>query len=235
MQHYGILAHATHLSGDRGENFRLYGGGGVPRMALLHTFSPGKLLFATTRCPAQRRACGELLARLGHALRTFDHAGSRHESAWDITQVPRLAEVIPRVPDLGSVDFLRAFVDLFTARVVPRLRRMRCQFVHGDFTARNIVVESRKTSNVVGIIGFGSAVHTALVADVAAGACGQLTVPEKAHEAVHEFVEAYLQGRALVERGVGPAQLADRRADCAGDGTGRVAAGVPAPRGTISR
>ena len=254
-KHYGILAHATRLSGERGENFRLYGGGGtghvfkvlpagespttadllaavlvhlervapelpvprivrskdgqtqlrindaggVPCMVLLHTFSPGKLLLATTHCSAQRRACGELLARLGRALRTFDHAGSRREVAWDIAQVPRLAEVIPMVPNLPSVDFLRAFVELFTARIAPRLTRLRCQFVHGDFTARNIVVESRKASNVVGIIGFGAAVHTALVADVAAGATGQLAAPETAHEAVGEFVEAYSRVEPLLK------------------------------------
>ena len=252
-KHYSIVAHATHLSGDRGENFRLYGGGGtghvfkvlpagefpttadllaavlmhlervapelpvprvvrsrdgqsqlrindaggVPRMVLLHTFSPGKLLLATTRCSDQRHACGELLARLGHALRTFDHAGSRREVAWDIAQVPRLAEVIPMITDLPSVDFFRSFVDLFTARIAPRLARLRYQFVHGDFTARNIVVESRKASNVVGIIGFGAAVHTALVADVAAGAVGQLSAPENADEAVHEFVEGYCRVEPL--------------------------------------
>jgi hydroxylysine kinase len=254
-KHYGILAHAAPLSGVRGENFRLYGGGGtghvlkvlpagespatadllpavlvhlervapelpvprivrsrdgqaqlkindaggVPRMVLLHTFSPGKLLVATTRSSAQRRACGELLARLGHALRTFDHAGSRREVAWDIAQMPRLAEVIPMVPELPSVDFLRAFVDLFTARIAPRLTRLRNQFIHSDFTARNIVVESRKASNVVGIIGFGAAVHTALVADVAAGAIGQLAAPENAQEEVREFVEAYCRVEPLLK------------------------------------
>jgi hydroxylysine kinase len=254
-KHYGIVAHAARLSGERGENFRLFGSGttghvfkvlpagepsttaellaavlihleriapelpvhrivrstdgqpqlrindagGVPRMVLLHTFSPGKLLLATTRCSAQRRACGELLARLGHALRTFDHAGSRREVAWDIAQVPRLAEVIRWVPDLPSVDFLRDFVELFTARIAPRLTRLRCQFVHSDFNARNIVVESRKASNVVGIIGFGAGVHTALVADVAAGAMGQLAAPETAHEAVREFVEAYCSVEPLLK------------------------------------
>lgn len=252
-KHYGIPAHAVRLSGDRDENFRIYGGcgtghvfkvlpagesptsadllpavlihleriapdlpvprivrssdgqallrvsdaRGVPRMALLHTFLPGKLLPATRRCSTQRRACGELLARLGRALLTFDHAGSRREVAWDIAQVPRLAEVIPLVPDLPSVAFLRAFVDHFTARIVPRLTRLRHQFIHGDFTARNIVVESRKASNVVGIIGFGATVHTALVADVAAGVIGQLAAPENAHETVREFVEAYCRVEPL--------------------------------------
>ncbi len=254
-KHYGILTHAARLSGERGENFRLFGGGGtghvfkvrpasespttadllpavlvhlervapelpvprivrsrdgqaqpriddaggVPRRVLLHTFSPGKLLLATTRCSTQRRACGELLARLGQALRTFDHAGARREVAWDIAQLPRLAEVIPMIPELPSVDFLRAFVDLFAARIARRLAKLRCQFVHGDFTARNIVVESRKASNVVGIIGFGAAVHTALVADVAAGAVGQLATPETAHEAVREFVEAYCRVEPLLK------------------------------------
>jgi len=248
-KHYGFQAHALHLSGDRDENFRIYGKdavghvfkvlspresvatadllptvllhlervapelpvprivrtleghtlvkfidlSGTPRIASLCTFLPGKLLLSTTHCSAQRRACGELLARLAGALRTFDHQGSRREVAWDIAQIPKLAHLMAKVPDLPSVRFLREFVARFTMEIAPRLGKLRHQFVHNDFSVRNIIVDPHEESRVVGIIDFGDAVHTALICDVAVGATGQLAIPETANEAVHDFVEAYCQ------------------------------------------
>jgi len=166
---------------------------GARRRASLCTFLPGKLLMSATRRPAQRRSCGELLARLGGALRTFEHAASRREIAWDMAGVPELASVIPRIPDLPSVAFLQDFVSRFGAWIAPRLGRLRHQFVHNDFNARNILVDPQDEARVVGIIDFGDAIHTALAADVAVGVTGQLATPETADEAMREFVAAYCE------------------------------------------
>ena len=171
--------------------------GGALRTATLCTYLPGKLLMSTTRSRGQRRACGELLARLGGALRTFDHVAARREVAWDIAQVPKPAQVIPRTPGLPNRDFLQSFVNRFTVEIAPRLARLRHQFVHNDFNARNILVDPNDESRVVGIIDFGDAVHTALVADVAVGVTGQLATPESAQDAIREFVEAYCEVEPL--------------------------------------
>jgi Ser/Thr protein kinase RdoA (MazF antagonist) len=164
---------------------------GAARTATLCTFLPGKLLISSARCRAQRQRCGELLARVARALRTFEHAASRREVAWDIAQVPKLASLIPRVHDLPSLPFLREYVARFTVEIAPRLAQVRHQFVHNDFNARNIIVDPDDEARVAGIIDFGDAVHTALVADVAVGATGQLATPETAHEAIREFAAAY--------------------------------------------
>jgi Ser/Thr protein kinase RdoA (MazF antagonist) len=170
---------------------------GAPRTASLCTYLPGKTLMSATRHPAQRRACGQLLARLGSALRTFDHPGSRREVVWDIAQVPKLAGVIPRIPELPSVPFLQDFVTRFAVEITPRLARLRHQFVHNDFNARNIIVDPADEARVVGIIDFGDAVHTALVADVAVGVTGQLATAETADEAIRDFVTAYCEVEPL--------------------------------------
>jgi len=170
---------------------------GATRIATLCTYLPGKLLMSTTRSRSQRRACGELLARLGRALRTFDHVAARREVAWDIAQVPKLARVIPQVPGLPQRDFLQNFVARFTIESAPRLARLRHQFVHNDFNARNILVDPDDESRVVGIIDFGDAVHTALIADVAVGVTGQLATPETAQDAIREFVDAYCEVEPL--------------------------------------
>jgi len=176
---------------------------GAVRIATLCTYLPGKLLMSTTRCSGQRRACGKLLAQLAGALRTFDHAAARREVAWDVAQVPKLARVIPHVPGLPSPDFLLDFVRRFTIEIAPRLARQRHQFVHNDFNARNILVDPDDESRVVGIIDFGDAVHTALVADVAVGVTGQLATPETAQDAIREFVAAYCEVEPLREEELG--------------------------------
>lgn len=173
-------------------------GGGI-RIATLCTYLPGKLLMSTTRSRSQQRACGQLLARLGGALRTFDHVAARREVVWDIAQVPKLATVIPRVPGLPQREFLQHFVDRFAVEISPRLARLRHQFVHNDFNARNILVDPDDESRVVGIIDFGDAVHTALVADVAVGVTGQLATPETAQDAIREFVDAYCEVEPLLQ------------------------------------
>jgi len=166
---------------------------GALRVATLCTFLPGKLLMAATRSAAQRRACGTLLARLASALRTFDHRASRREVVWDVAHVPKLAGLIPKVPELPNLAFLSDFVARFTAEIAPRLAKVRHQFVHNDFNARNILVDPDDESHVVGIIDFGDAVYTALVADVAVGVTGQLSTPETADDALREFVAAYCE------------------------------------------
>lgn len=246
-EHYGILAQAERLTGDRDENFRIRvedgagyvlkvpsatestttagllpavlmhlervardlpvprivrnrdGGAqirfsdsnGEPRIASLCTFLPGKLLMSATRHPAQRQSCGKLLARLGRALRPFEHAASRREIAWDMAGVPKLASVIPQIPELPRARFLTEFVAQFRAWIAPRLARLPHQFVHNDFNARNILVDSQDETRVVGVIDFGDAIRTALAADVAVGVTGQLASPETADEAMREFVAAY--------------------------------------------
>ena len=165
---------------------------GNVRIANLCTYVRGKLLAASsTRTTAQRQACGQMLARLATALSTFEHAASHRRIPWDLCQLPGLASLIPSVPDLPDVAFLREFVAQFTARISPRLANLRCQFVHNDFNARNIIIDPADESRIVGIIDFGDALHTALIADVAVGVMGQLATPGSADEAIRDFVDAY--------------------------------------------
>jgi Ser/Thr protein kinase RdoA (MazF antagonist) len=185
-------------SRDGHTQIRFTDAGGATRIATLCTFLPGKLLLSATRSSEQRRACGGLLARLAGALRTFEHVACRREVAWDVAWVPALASMIPQVPDLPDTAFLKDFVARFSVEITPRLARLRHQFVHNDFNARNILVDPDDESRVVGIIDFGDAVYTAQAADVAVGVTGQLDKPETADEALREFVAAYCEVEPLL-------------------------------------
>jgi hydroxylysine kinase len=165
---------------------------GRSRSAHVCTYIPGKLLATCSeRTTIQRRACGLMLARLAKALSTFDHAACRRTLIWDLQQLPGLASLIPRLPDLPDAAFLRDFVAEFTAHITPRLGSLRRQFVHNDFNSRNIIIDPDDESRIAGIIDFGDAVHTALIADVAVGVMSQLSTPESADDAIREFVDGY--------------------------------------------
>ncbi len=164
---------------------------GAARTVVLYSFLPGKPLLHAHRSPSQRAACGRLLARLGHALRDFEHPASRRALVWDLRRLPELQGLLPEIPGLLQTDFIRGFLAEFAAQISPRLATLRSQFVHNDFNARNLIVDPADESRVVGVIDFGDSVHTALVADVAVGVIGQLAAPETADQAIGEFVRAY--------------------------------------------
>lgn len=170
---------------------------GFERTAVLYTFLPGKLLLHAHRSPAQRSACGRLLARLGHALRNFTHPASHRTLVWDLRQLPRLSALLDQAPVSFNPEVIRTFLTEFAEQVSPRLATVRTQFVHNDFNARNVIVDPAEESRIVGIIDFGDSVHTALVADVAVGAVGQLATPETADESIREFVCSYCEVEPL--------------------------------------
>ena len=164
---------------------------GAARTVVLYSFLPGKPLLQAHRSPPQRAACGRLLARLGQALRDFEHPASRRALVWDLRRLPELQGLLPEIPGLLEAQFIRSFLAEFSAKISPRLKTLRSQFIHNDLNARNVIVDPADESRVVGIIDFGDSVHTALVADVAVGVIGQLAAPETADDAIREFVRAY--------------------------------------------
>lgn len=182
---------------DGGTQARFIDENGTDRTAVLYSFLPGKLLLHANRSPVQRAACGRLLARLGHALRDFSHPASHRVLVWDLRRLPKLQELLQQVPGLLEAEFISSFLAEFSKETSPRLATLRSQFVHNDFNARNVIVDPAEESRVVGIIDLGDSVHTALAADVAVGAVGQLAAPETAEDSIREFVRAYCEVEPL--------------------------------------
>lgn len=164
---------------------------GGKRSAMMCSFLPGTPLIEVPRHSRQRSECGALLARLAVALRDFTHPAMRRGLAWDLQHLPRLAGLLPRIGDLPFENFVRMFLDDFTRDVAPALRSVPQQFVHNDFNARNIIVDTADSTRIAGVIDFGDAVFTARAVDVAVGVIGQLATPEEAPRAMQEFVDAY--------------------------------------------
>jgi len=168
------------------------------RTARLVTYLPGRPLQSASRSAAQRAACGRMAARLGRALRSFEHPASHRTLVWDLRNVPKLRMLLDDLPSLPCADFIADFIARFEARVEPRLACVRHQFVHNDFNARNILVDPADESVIAGIIDFGDSVHTALIADVAIAAGAQITDIDTAGESVADLVRAYRQVEPLL-------------------------------------
>ena len=115
---------------------------------------------------ASVRGIGEVVARVGHALRGFFHPAAGRIIWWDQQHLPGLFPHAALVDDPARRALLERVMARFTERVVPALPRMRAQVIHNDVTLDNLLLD--EAGAVSGIIDFGDMAHTALVLDVPA-------------------------------------------------------------------
>jgi 4-aminobutyrate aminotransferase-like enzyme len=110
-------------------------------------------------------AWGETAARLGLALRGFNHPRAQRQMLWDVQHA---LDVRPMVDDIGDADS-RALVgrvlDEFEREVIPAWPRLRVQVAHTDLTVDNAITD--EAGFITGIVDFGDMSHTALIADLA--------------------------------------------------------------------
>ena len=164
---------------------------GLARTGRLVTYLSGKPLMSAVRSPQQRVNCGRIAARLGRALRDFEHPANRRVLAWDLRNVLKLHRLLEDLPDLPQADFVGDFITRFTTEVAPRLAATRHQFVHNDLNSSNVLVDPADETVVAGIIDFGDSVYTALVADVAIAAVAQISDIATAPESISDLVRGY--------------------------------------------
>ncbi|HUF06202.1 MAG TPA: aminotransferase class III-fold pyridoxal phosphate-dependent enzyme, partial [Candidatus Binatia bacterium] len=112
------------------------------------------------------RVIGEVVARVGHALRGFFHPAAGRVIWWDQQHLPRLFPHAELVDDPARRALLDRVTSRFAERVVPALPTLRSQVIHNDVTLDNLLLD--ETGAVTGIIDFGDMAHTALVLDVPA-------------------------------------------------------------------
>jgi Ser/Thr protein kinase RdoA (MazF antagonist) len=179
-----------------GTTFRFADQAGAARTGYLLSFLPGTPLGTLPRSAQQRIACGNLAGRLTRALHGFDHPGAHRALIWDVARVARVRPLLAQSRGFPC----RAAADELLAKLIPRIEAalpgLRHQVVHNDLNPLNILVDRRDPAQIVGIIDFGDATHTAIAADVAVIAAEQ--IPDdaladgvQAHEVVREVAAAY--------------------------------------------
>ena len=79
-----------------------------------------------------------MLAKVGLALRTFEHPAAEREVLWDLWCADRVRPLLDDLSDVPQRADLVAGLDRFEAEVRPRLSRLRRQVVHNDLSGDNV-------------------------------------------------------------------------------------------------
>jgi 4-aminobutyrate aminotransferase-like enzyme/Ser/Thr protein kinase RdoA (MazF antagonist) len=165
---------------------------GSTHLVRLLPLLPGRNVEPTDLDTAAIAHVGEVVARIGRALRGFFHPAAGRTIWWDQRHLPELARRVTIEADPARRDLLDTVMARFHAHVVPALPALRSQLIHNDVTLDNLLLGD--DHRVTGIIDFGDMAHTALVLDVPA----TLQSLVRGRSDIFEVAEAFLAGYASV-------------------------------------
>ena len=179
--------------------------GGAAHLVRLLPLLPGRNAEPTELDGEAIARVGEVVGRIGRALRGYFHPAAGRTIWWDQQHLPELARrvVVDEPPERR--ELLGTVLERFHRRVVPQLPRLRSQLIHNDVTLDNLLLDH--DHRVTGIIDFGDMAHTALILD--APATLQSLVRDRTD--LFEVTDAFLAGYASV------LPLEDTEAELLGD------------------
>jgi 4-aminobutyrate aminotransferase-like enzyme/Ser/Thr protein kinase RdoA (MazF antagonist) len=166
--------------------------GGAEHLVRLLPLLPGRNVTPADLDAASLRGTGELVARIGRALRGFFHPAAGRVILWDQQRLPLLFRHSALVEAGPRRELLERVIDRFSAHVLPALPTLRSQVIHNDLTLDNLLLDDSGT--VTGVIDFGDMAHTALTLDIPATL--QSLVRER--DDIFEVAEPFLGGYASV-------------------------------------
>ena len=143
------------------------GPGGEEHALRLVSWLPGRPLAESETNPALLESLGGVLGRLDRALQGFIHPGALRSFDWDIRQAGGARHRLHHIDDSRDRALLERFLDHFDAEVAPRLPALRAQVIHNDANDWNVLVDPDRPERVAGLIDFGDALHSVLIAEVA--------------------------------------------------------------------
>lgn len=128
---------------------------------------PGTPLAEVTRTFELMRNLGRSLGELDHALQGFIHVGALRDLDWDLRHAGRARDRLHHIEDADKKALLARFITRFENFVAPKLAGLRAQVIHNDANDWNVLVDNDNHEKIAGLIDFGDAVHTVLIAEVA--------------------------------------------------------------------
>lgn len=133
----------------------------------LVSWLPGRPLAEAARTPALLKSLGGALGRLDRALQGFIHPGALRSFDWDIRRAGAARDRLHHIHDDADRALLTRFLDRFDTEVAPRLPSLRAQVIHNDANDWNVLVDPAAPERVCGLIDFGDALHSPVIAEVA--------------------------------------------------------------------
>jgi Ser/Thr protein kinase RdoA (MazF antagonist) len=135
----------------------------------------GRVVDNTETGPGLVSGLGRLLARLGLALRDFDHPGSNPPSLWDMKRAAGLRALLDSIETQELRDLAGQVLDGFDTRISPVLDRLRTQVIYSDMHLDNVLVDESHPDRISGLIDFGDLVKSPLIMDLAIACAYQLS------------------------------------------------------------
>ena len=166
-------------------------GDAIHLVRLLHLM-PGRNVSPAELNGPEIERVGQVVARVGRALRGFFHPAAGRTILWDQQRLPLLFPHASLIEDRGRRALLDRIVSRFGKRVLPVLPTLRSQVIHDDLTLDNLLLDDGH--RVSGVIDFGDMSHTALVLDIPA----TLQSLVRGRTDVLEVADAFLAGYASV-------------------------------------
>lgn len=170
--------------------FELETGAG-PHVTRLVTFLDGVVMRSRPLTTVLARNFGGYAARLGSALRGFEHASAGHALLWDMQRVERVCDLVECIEDAALRARVSACLDDFLETILPRFAGLRAQVVHNDLNPDNVLLEAHDASKVAGVIDFGDMLSAPLIVDVAVAASYLRAFDGDPLRYIRAFVEAY--------------------------------------------
>jgi 4-aminobutyrate aminotransferase-like enzyme/Ser/Thr protein kinase RdoA (MazF antagonist) len=140
----------------------------------LVTYLPGRPLAEETKTPQVLHGLGSLLGQLDRALASFGHPGAHRSFEWEIRTTPLGRERLDAITDPEQRQLVGKALDIYDTRVTPVLKHLRCGVIHNDANDWNVLVAEGRVN---GLIDFGDAVHSPIVAELAV-ACAYAMLDE---------------------------------------------------------
>lgn len=157
----------------------------------------GRVLGGATLAADGLFGMGQLLARLGVALRGFVHgAPAERRLVWDTRHVLGLRAQVANLP-AADRDIAAQILARHETITAPALRRMRSQIIHGDVHPHNVLVDGQ--GRISGLIDFGDMVHAPLILDLANAAGDFLSPQQDVADTILHLVRGYRSVTPLEE------------------------------------
>lgn len=165
--------------------------GSVHYLYLL-SFLPGQVVEADQLPPGMPARLGQMLARLGQAMRDYDHPAARgRELLWDLREAPRYLPEVKRLQRAEDREMATAVLTHLRDTVLPLTQDFRHQLIHGDVNEQNLLVNPAAPYEITGIIDFGDIIHAPLVFDIADLAADYLILPQDVLTTLCDAVAGY--------------------------------------------
>lgn len=167
----------------KGEDFGNYKG----KPCILLDYLEGEIIEKVKLNPELMADVGRVLGEFDKRTRDFKYPNANREHFWDAKQFLINEKFLVHVKGIDK-GLLRDVIKEYR-KIQPKIKKLRTGIIHNDFNQNNVLVKNNKVS---GIIDFGDAIDTILVADVVIPIAMQCFLSKEPMKLAKALFESYL-------------------------------------------